>query len=564
MAQATPMANKMKTEGYVPKLVNPSDWPDRGAAGIFDTVVDACIESTEEDFAHWLKVGAFEGADDEQNTRFKALRVFMQNFPTMPLEERAAWVLKRLGFQLNWRTFPREEFLKRLAKTPLAEIREFDPIYFVKRVGKHVYIHDVERQADRIVWYFVTFREYFEAKLGHKDCVRFYDLLGDWEYESATYRELTRKISESDSFIRSEVEGDEGETSGGKKYRVLRVPVEVAEVSDKLDKLLGVETNMLAILRRYKMNEDVIGLVVFRFFEAAFEVSTKSVSNPKVQSLLRAWRGVEAENKQGPRGGYRGGEQFTDSPGDESPGAVGARIRHLRLQRGMTGVQLAASVGIKTPQAISAWENGHTMPPDERLELCAKTLDTTVEFLKTGVKEELGKADAAAEIGYKMLNGDTNLKSALLESGILEKLNQAGAIDYAEVPLFTASVSAGSGEIVFEETAEQPLWFRKSFFEKRGLLAKDCRCFHVHGDSMEPYLADGDVVLTGGKPEHIKDGMLYVLRYGTDLRVKRLRPTHTGGLILMSDNPRYPEEEISASDAEKYITVLGQVHWRGG
>jgi phage repressor protein C with HTH and peptisase S24 domain len=71
-------------------------------------------------------------------------------------------------------------------------------------------------------------------------------------------------------------------------------------------------------------------------------------------------------------------------------------------------------------------------------------------------------------------------------------------------------------------------------------------------------------VLTGGKPEQIKDGMLYVLRYGTDLRVKRLRTTHTGGLILMSDNPRYPEEEISASDAEKYITVLGQVHWRGG
>ena len=57
---------------------------------------------------------------------------------------------------------------------------------------------------------------------------------------------------------------------------------------------------------------------------------------------------------------------------------------------------------------------------------------------------------------------------------------------------------------------------------------------------------------------------VYALRYGNDLRIKRLYRRLDGTLILRSDNPRYKDEEVPPVLAEEHITIIGRVRDKSG
>lgn len=135
---------------------------------------------------------------------------------------------------------------------------------------------------------------------------------------------------------------------------------------------------------------------------------------------------------------------------------------------------------------------------------------------------------------------------------------------YALVPRVSVKLSAGEGvEAVIEEDLPA-LAFRESWLRKKHVTSrKNLRVLEVKGGSMEPYLHEGDVVLIDMGQTTIIDGEVYALRYGDELRIKRLSKRFDGGLIIRSDNPRYPEEVIAPTDAE-HVRVLGLMIWRAG
>ena len=59
---------------------------------------------------------------------------------------------------------------------------------------------------------------------------------------------------------------------------------------------------------------------------------------------------------------------------------MGARIRSLRLSRNMTQEQLASALGL-SPQAVSKWENGVTMPDIQLLPELSELLGVTIDGL---------------------------------------------------------------------------------------------------------------------------------------------------------------------------------------
>jgi len=56
---------------------------------------------------------------------------------------------------------------------------------------------------------------------------------------------------------------------------------------------------------------------------------------------------------------------------------------------------------------------------------------------------------------------------------------------------------------------------------------------------------------------------VYALRYGDELRIKRLFRVYDGGLRIVSDNPTFPDEQISR-EAMQHIAVIGKLIWRAG
>lgn len=101
--------------------------------------------------------------------------------------------------------------------------------------------------------------------------------------------------------------------------------------------------------------------------------------------------------------------------------------------------------------------------------------------------------------------------------------------DYAEIPLFS-SVAAGAGSIV-DEIPES--------YIKLPLKYKNLRAAFIHGDSMEPTLNDGGIVIFDPtKNENLKDGDIGIFFLNGDYFVKRFYRTKSE-VVLQSDNHVY-------------------------
>ncbi len=135
---------------------------------------------------------------------------------------------------------------------------------------------------------------------------------------------------------------------------------------------------------------------------------------------------------------------------------------------------------------------------------------------------------------------------------------------YALVPRLSVQLSAGDGCNSDSEPNLPPLAFRREWLQKKNVTAKkNLRVVSVHGDSMQDYLQDGDVVLLDTGQTSIKDGSVYALRLSDELKIKRLFKKFDGSIAIASDNDKYPVETLSPAQAE-HLQIIGLAIWRSG
>lgn len=109
---------------------------------------------------------------------------------------------------------------------------------------------------------------------------------------------------------------------------------------------------------------------------------------------------------------------------------------------------------------------------------------------------------------------------------------------------FKLSASASGFEIDHEDDGENPLVFKKEWYERRGFRPKDLLATTVINGSMEPGLYDGDTVIVNTAKTEPKDGIVFAVNYEGEMVVKRLI-RDDGQWWLSSDNPdqrRYPRK----------------------
>ncbi|WP_420997614.1 XRE family transcriptional regulator [Cupriavidus sp. 30B13] len=219
--------------------------------------------------------------------------------------------------------------------------------------------------------------------------------------------------------------------------------------------------------------------------------------------------------------------------------ALGKNVKRLREAKGLTQEQLSTLTGGNVSQgAIAALE--------KRDSLSSRFASALAVALEVPLADLVGAPSVIA------LHPDDGAP----EGGIL-------------VPEYRVSFSAGDGQQIAYDIIEEsePASYRLSWFQKAGIKPKHARRFKITGDSMEPLLYAGDTVLvdTGeDDPTRIVDGKVYAIRYGNDLRVKRLFRQLDGTLILRSENPAYRDEEVAPELAEEHITLLGRVRDKSG
>lgn len=127
------------------------------------------------------------------------------------------------------------------------------------------------------------------------------------------------------------------------------------------------------------------------------------------------------------------------------------------------------------------------------------------------------------------------------------------------VPRVEVRFSAGTGEMVLEEVhRDQGNAYRMEWVRRKRLNPRKLYDFILVGDSMWPTLPDGSKVTLNLDATEVIDGKVYGIRYGDQLRIKRLYKRFDGGLIIRSDNAaKYPEESLNPEQLE-HVSVIGQ------
>ncbi|MBF0370677.1 MAG: helix-turn-helix transcriptional regulator [Magnetococcales bacterium] len=135
---------------------------------------------------------------------------------------------------------------------------------------------------------------------------------------------------------------------------------------------------------------------------------------------------------------------------------------------------------------------------------------------------------------------------------------------YVLVPRYEVTASAGDGGLIHQEEVVDHLAFKADWIKGvMGLDARKLALVGVKGDSMEPTLQEGNLVLLDLREREVRNDAIYVIRRDDTLIAKRLQRDFEGNIHIQSDNPVYEKMTVSAHMVEQRLKIVGRVVWAG-
>jgi len=194
-----------------------------------------------------------------------------------------------------------------------------------------------------------------------------------------------------------------------------------------------------------------------------------------------------------------------------------------------------------------------------RVKIAQPTINALIRGNATGSKH-LHRIASELETSPAYLCGETDDPVAVApRSSVIDAISSE--LDIAMVPQIDIGYSMGAGTISeqYEQTGVVPFsrsWLRSMM----GGTVADLFVARGDGDSMEPTLKDGDIVLIDASQKFIRSqDRIWAVAYGDLGMIKRVRRTPNGSYTLMSDNPAV--SPVECVDGE--MTVIGRVIWIG-
>lgn len=193
-------------------------------------------------------------------------------------------------------------------------------------------------------------------------------------------------------------------------------------------------------------------------------------------------------------------------------------IRFLRKKNGLTQEDIARELGYKSFTTIQKWETGVAEPPLKVLKRLADVFMVDMNDLAnvdlTKPEPRKGKGIKIPVLGYVA----AGLPIAMVED----------VIDFEEIP---------------EKIARKGEHF----------------ALRIKGDSMEPRICDGDVVIVRQQSDAESGQTVIVAVNGEDATCKRLQK-YPESIALVSNNPAYPPKVFTLKEVEAIpITIIGLV-----
>ncbi len=198
------------------------------------------------------------------------------------------------------------------------------------------------------------------------------------------------------------------------------------------------------------------------------------------------------------------------------------RIKQRRKQLGLSAEEVAAKMGV-SPATVYRYENANiaNMGIDKVVPI-AKALNVSPAYL----------------MGWE----ETNISD-------IKKPVSTGGVWISVLGRVAAGVSIEAVEDIIDYEEITPEMARQG----------EHFALQIDGDSMEPRMTKGDVVIVRKQPDVDSGKVAVVLINGQDATVKKVIKQETG-ICLVSTNPNYEPRFFTVEDVEKLpITILGRV-----
>lgn len=152
--------------------------------------------------------------------------------------------------------------------------------------------------------------------------------------------------------------------------------------------------------------------------------------------------------------------------------------------------------------------------------------------------------------------GDTLVAEPRAE--MAETLQAIDGREFVLVPRYDIKVSAGNGSVIHSEQIVDYYAFQLEWFAREvGISPASAACAEVRGNSMEPDLFDGEIVIMDTSKNRFVDDAIYILHYGDALRIKKVHTRIDGTVEIRSSNEAYKSEVLTPEEAER-ITIIGR------
>jgi len=229
---------------------------------------------------------------------------------------------------------------------------------------------------------------------------------------------------------------------------------------------------------------------------------------------------------------------------------------------------------------------GKSLPGAESLEKIATVFHVSLNWLLTGEGEPFikkpievshiwrGVDDLGERLFYVKIDGremqmpESEIEAMLgIPKGSLEDyiykrkaekpVQGARVEEFVYVPVVSGRISAGGG-LIPDTSIELRLAFRRDWIQRHG-DPRNMSLIRVSGDSMEPTLYSGDIVLVDHNRNYIDpQGGIYAIAMDDIIMIKRLQMIYPSKKIrVISDNPKYETFEIDPEN----IIINGKVIW---
>ncbi|MBG0789500.1 MAG: helix-turn-helix transcriptional regulator [Desulfovibrionaceae bacterium] len=129
---------------------------------------------------------------------------------------------------------------------------------------------------------------------------------------------------------------------------------------------------------------------------------------------------------------------------------------------------------------------------------------------------------------------------------------------YEQIPKVRARLCAGGGSFETDGQVEGYYSFRSEWLHGRG-NPTNMVLMEVVGNSMEPEIREGDMVLIDQSRSDVLSGGIYAVGVEDTVMVKRVERL-PGTLVLRSDNVDYSPIHLSGDELEN-VRVIGRVLW---